>query len=100
MMYQIHELLTNRTTLLAGVSHDLRTPIARMRLAIEMLHTESDPRLIESLRRDLMEMDQLIKRVLDTARGLDETHSETEMIDLVDFIDGIIANFQKKTQSI
>ena len=100
MMQHIHELLTNRTTLLAGVSHDLRTPIARMRLAIEMLHPESDPSLIEGLRRDLMEMDQLIKRVLDTARGLDEAHSETEIIDLVDFIDGIITNFQNNTQPI
>jgi two-component system osmolarity sensor histidine kinase EnvZ len=100
MMQHIHELLTNRTTLLAGVSHDLRTPIARMRLAIEMLQSEPDPLLVEGLRHDLMEMDQLIKRVLDTARGLDEVQSETEIIDLVDFVDGIIADYQNNPQSI
>lgn len=100
MMQQIHELLANRTTLLAGISHDLRTPLARMRLAIEMLHPQSDPRLVEGLRRDLTEMDQLIYQVLEIARGLDETHSETETIDLTEFIDGVVARFQDNTRPL
>jgi two-component system osmolarity sensor histidine kinase EnvZ len=37
MAQQVQDLLSARTTLLAGVSHDLRTPLARMRLALEML---------------------------------------------------------------
>ena len=61
---------TVRTTLLAGLSHDLRTPLARMRLAAEMLLATPDPALIERLERDIEEMDRLIGNVLDLARGL------------------------------
>ena len=37
MAREISALLSNRTTLLAGISHDLRTPLTRMRLALELL---------------------------------------------------------------
>ena len=57
MMQEIYILLGNRTTLLAGVSHDLRTPIARIRLAIEMLQTGKDRQLIRQIENDLREMD-------------------------------------------
>jgi two-component system osmolarity sensor histidine kinase EnvZ len=39
---QVEELLANRTTLLAGISHDLRTPLARIRLALGMLSEKPD----------------------------------------------------------
>lgn len=68
---QIRELLENRTTLLAGVSHDLRTPIARMQLELELLPDSADPALVEGLRHDLDEMNLLIGRALELARGLD-----------------------------
>lgn len=70
MATQVHELLTARTTLLAGVSHDLRTPLARMRLALEMLKTSPSPSLLERLDRDVQHMNQLIGNVLDLARGV------------------------------
>ena len=43
MALQVRELIDARTTLLAGVSHDLRTPLARMRLALEMLSLKPEP---------------------------------------------------------
>ncbi len=49
MAHQVNELISNRTILLAGISHDLRTPLARMRFAIEMLPATSDPKLIAGL---------------------------------------------------
>lgn len=67
----VHELLAARTTLLAGVSHDLRTPLARMRLALEMLRLKPEPRLIDRLEQDVEAMNALIGQMLALARGLD-----------------------------
>jgi two-component system osmolarity sensor histidine kinase EnvZ len=71
MSQQVRDLLTARTTLLAGVSHDLRTPLARMRLALEMLKSDPSPVLIARLESDIEEMNGLIATLLDLARGLE-----------------------------
>ena len=70
MARQVRGLLANRTTLLAGVSHDLRTPLARMRLALALLEEKPTPKLIARLEKDIEEMDRLIGQVLDLARGM------------------------------
>ncbi len=70
MAREVADLIDNRTTLLAGISHDLRTPIARMRLAIELLPDDVDPVLVERLQRNLIAMDELIRAALQFARGL------------------------------
>ena len=67
---EVHDLLEGRTTLLAGLSHDLRTPLARMRLALEMLGRRPDPAFIERLDRDIEEMNRLVGDMLELARGL------------------------------
>ena len=67
---QVHDLLEARTTLLAGLSHDLRTPLARMRLALEMMQRRPDPAWIERLETDVEEMNRLVGDVLELARGL------------------------------
>lgn len=71
MARQVRELMANRTTLLAGVSHDLRTPLARMRLALALLEEKPTPKLIARLEKDIEEMDRLIGQVLDLARGME-----------------------------
>lgn len=71
MARQVRDLLTARTTLLAGVSHDLRTPLARMRLALEIIKSDPAPALIERLESDIEEMNGLIATLLDLARGLE-----------------------------
>jgi two-component system osmolarity sensor histidine kinase EnvZ len=88
MAGEIEQLLANRTTLFAGISHDLRTPITRMQLALEMLPADTDPALLTGLRRDLEEMARIISDTLDLARGLGP--HEPEDIDLREFIDGIV----------
>ncbi len=70
MARQVRELADARTTLFAGVSHDLRTPLARMRLAIEMLAIKPGPALLAQLERDVEEMNALIGQMLEVARGL------------------------------
>ncbi|MES2406959.1 MAG: ATP-binding protein [Pseudomonadota bacterium] len=70
MANEVQALLANRTTLLAGISHDLRTPIARMRLALAMLPQDADARLITQIEHDLEEMNRLIGSFLELSRGL------------------------------
>ena len=70
MAREISEMVSNRTTLLAGISHDLRTPLARMRLAVELLPEDADPKLVARLSRNLEEMDELLAEALQFAKGL------------------------------
>jgi two-component system osmolarity sensor histidine kinase EnvZ len=84
MATQVRELLASRTTMLAGVSHDLRTPLTRMRLALEILKSQPDLNMIERLEYDIEQMNQLIGNVLDLARGL--AHEKPVLIDLPDYL--------------
>ncbi|WP_367280395.1 ATP-binding protein [Sulfuricaulis sp.] len=71
MVGEVRELLANRTTLLSGISHDLRTPLARMQLALEMLPRAVDAKLVDGLRRDVEEIDRLIGQFLELGHGLE-----------------------------
>ena len=81
MEQQLKVLMENRTTLLAGISHDLRTPIARMQLELELLDEGVDPEMIEGLRQNLQEMNELITITLQFSRGLGEQVRERVEID-------------------
>jgi len=90
---QIRQLLANRTTLLAGVSHDLRTPIARLQLQLELLPGDIDPALVDSIRHDLDEMNALIGRTLQLARGFDRPEPCDSVPDIL--LQDITADYQR-----
>ena len=58
----------DRALLLAGVSHDLRTPLARIRLGVEMLDDKTDAGLRQGMVQDVEDIDTIIKQFLDFAR--------------------------------
>jgi two-component system osmolarity sensor histidine kinase EnvZ len=91
MAVQVRELLAARTTLLAGVSHDLRTPLTRMRLALEMFKDLPDPHLLQRMEHDIDEMNRLIGDVLDLARGLG--HETAVVIDLPCFLARLVNSY-------
>jgi len=63
-----------RTLMLAGVSHDLRTPLAKLRLCVEILRPDADAELIESMTRSIDNADAVIGQFVDFARvGSDES---------------------------
>lgn len=72
MGVEVETLLTNRTTLLAGISHDLRSPLARIQLALGMLSEKPDRDLLERVMRDVDHMNQLIGRCLEVGRDFAE----------------------------
>ena len=98
MAQQVQDLMTARTTLLAGVSHDLRTPLARMRLALELLKMKPDNELIERMERDIEQMNRLIGNVLDLARGLE--HEPLVSTDLPEFLTEVAEDFSTEARQI
>lgn len=72
----------DRALILAGVSHDLRTPLARLRLGIEMSGAP-DPE-VAAMVADIDEMDRIIGQFLDFGRG--DAQEPTAAIDLVTLV--------------
>ncbi|MEQ1590888.1 MAG: ATP-binding protein [Thiobacillaceae bacterium] len=68
MAREVKALLDNRTTLLAGISHDLRTPMTRLQLNLELLRESPNTQRIDKAVADLAEMNQLISGYLELAR--------------------------------
>jgi two-component system osmolarity sensor histidine kinase EnvZ len=66
MRDRIQRQIRQRTQMLAGVSHDLRTPLTRMKLALELL---GDDPAVEELKSDVAEMEHMVHGYLDFARG-------------------------------
>ncbi len=66
MARDLARLEDDRALILAGVSHDLRTPLARLRLGLEM--AAGDPQLKGGMTADVNEMDRIIGQFLDFAR--------------------------------
>lgn len=60
-----------RTLMLAGVSHDLRTPLTKLRLGIEILRDKADEETMARMTRGVEEMDAIIGQFLDFARSTD-----------------------------
>ncbi len=84
MRDRIQRQVRQRTEMLAGVSHDLRTPMTRMKLALELLG--DDPAVAE-LKSDVIEMERLVDLYLDFARGEGtESPVETDIAMLLDDI--------------
>jgi two-component system osmolarity sensor histidine kinase EnvZ len=69
MARQVQAQSHTRATLLAGVSHDLRSPIARLRMALELAREQPDPLLFDNMERYLEQMDSLIGDFIDYGRG-------------------------------
>ena len=72
MQRRIHRLIEDRTQALAAVSHDLRTPIARLRLRCGLL---ADADIQAEIERDLTEMEAMVESTLAYLRGEDDVET-------------------------
>ena len=81
MRDRIKRQMRQRTDMLSGVSHDLRTPMTRMKLQLAMVKESPE---IEELKSDLAEMEQMIEGYLTFARGEgDEKTAKTDLSKLI-----------------
>jgi len=96
MLGNLRQIERDRALLLAGVSHDLRTPLARLRLGIEM--GRLDPATHDGMVGDIEEMDRVIGQFLDFAR--DESESATEIVDLNALVSASVDRYVKAGREV
>ena len=70
MQDRLSRYLKSRVTALTAISHDLKTPITRMRLRAELIE---DSPLRESLLRDMSDLEKMVRSALEFIKGLDST---------------------------
>ncbi len=94
MQDRIRRFLAQRTEMLAGVSHDLRTPLTRLRLSLEMLpRTAELTNDIVEMEADLVEMDNMIGAYLAFARG--EGSEQAEEVDVTALLDEVVVGARR-----
>ena len=89
MVDDLARIEADRVLLLAGISHDLRTPLTRLRLEAEMSVPDDEARL--AMQGDVEQMDSIIGQFLDYARPLDGDASFAE-IDLRQLVEETVAS--------
>ncbi len=88
MTRQLVQADKDRSFMLAGISHDLRTPLTRMRLSAEML---AERELAEGLILDIQDMDEILDQFVAYTR--DGSEEVAERIDLVALVQEVAAQF-------
>ncbi len=95
MHERVKRQITQRAAMLAGVSHDLRTPLTRMRLQVAMLPEGPDA---EALKGDIADMERMINAYLDFAKG--EDGEQPQRTDLRAILDRVVAGMKRQGADI
>ena len=90
MRDRLQRQITQRTEMLAGVSHDLRTPLTRMKLALELMTNDES---VAELKSDVAAMQRMVQGYLDFARG--EGEEPERDTDIVLMIHELISSTQR-----
>ncbi|MFZ6640531.1 sensor histidine kinase [Undibacterium sp. TC4M20W] len=90
MQAQIKEHLAERVQILASISHDLQTPITRMRLRAELM---DDGSLQEKMLNDLDAMQQLVEEGITYARSARRTTEEVCRVDIDALLDSLVCDY-------
>lgn len=88
MQARLARFIQDRTRLLTAMSHDLKTPITRMRLRAELLEDEG---LRDRFEKDLMEMEAMVAQTLDFMRGLGN-HEAAQPVDIMALLESLQAD--------
>lgn len=93
MQQRIREFVDERSRTLAAVSHDLRTPLTRLRLRVEQL--DDEPRQL--LQKDMDELQSLMDTTIDLARGSSETCAR---VDVAALLESLVEDRQDMGQNV
>jgi signal transduction histidine kinase len=86
MQRRLKRFVEDRARILAAVSHDLKTPLTRLRLRVDLLEDED---LGEKIRRDLDDMQAMVDATLDFMRGT-EGREENRLLDLTALLESMV----------
>lgn len=94
MKDRIQRQITQRTEMLAGISHDLKTPLTRMKLQLALLPESQDTKYFQE---DIQEMEFMIKEYIDFVKGEGEEKSSlTDIVLLMEAVIGDVYRTKKK----
>ncbi|MDP0941175.1 histidine kinase dimerization/phospho-acceptor domain-containing protein, partial [Klebsiella quasipneumoniae] len=79
---ELAKLEEDRAVMLAGISHDLRTPLARLRLETEM--SVNDEQARHFMAQDIDQLDAIISKFMDYARPNETQLREAKLADIVE----------------
>ena len=83
--------LKQRSEMLSGISHDLRTPLTRLKLQLAMLKQQD---LAKKMGDDIEEMERMLNEYLEFSRH--QKNEETEIVNLNDIIKDILSKYENK----
>ena len=95
MRDRIERQIEQRTMMLSGVSHDLRTPLTRMRLAVDLIDDRESAVEITS---DIVEMERMLATFLDFARL--DTEAEMEAVQIVELVRASVEKFARSGRNV
>ena len=96
MQARIRQYIFQRTQMLAAITHDLQTPLTRIRLRLEKV---ADPELQQRLIGDLSAMQEMVREGLDLARSTDNTEI-MQALDLDSLLDSVCADATDARQQV
>jgi len=96
MRARIQRQIAQRTEMLAGVSHDLRTPLTRMKLQLAMMENKSED--VADLRQDVAEMERMLEAYLAFARG--DGAEDAAPADIAELIEDVVSRFRREGAEI
>jgi two-component system, OmpR family, sensor kinase len=82
---RVQELLQSHKSLLANASHELRSPLTRIRMGLELMGSQPGPEFRNEIARNIRELDQLIDEILLASR-LDASETDMGTIEEVDLL--------------
>ncbi len=91
MRDRLKRQIEQRTAMLSGVSHDLRTPLTRMKLQLAMTKNSAEA---DNLRQDVEEMERMIEGYLTFAQS--ENYETVEMVDLKPVLERIVVKAKRQ----